>query len=40
VVETTEFPLADGVPHDSVDPQQPGARTDLVYPVLLEQIGL
>ncbi len=40
VVETVQFPLADGVPHDSVDPLQPGARTDLVYPVLLEQIGL
>lgn len=37
-VATFEFPLDDAVPHDSIDPAQPGARTDLVYPKLIELI--
>lgn len=39
-VEMEEFSLELGVPHDSVDPLQPGARIEVVYPALLEQIGL
>ncbi len=38
-VATKEFPLELGVPHDSIDPAQPGARTDVVYPELLERIA-
>jgi hypothetical protein len=30
------FPKDLDVPHDSIDPTQPGARTEIVYPVLLE----
>ncbi|HEY8900552.1 MAG TPA: hypothetical protein VIM61_09075 [Chthoniobacterales bacterium] len=36
--ESREFPADWQVPHDSVDPAQPGARIDLVYPQLLEWI--
>lgn len=33
-----EFPAADGIPHDMIDPAQPGANTPLVYPVILNLI--
>jgi carboxylesterase len=37
-VETYEFPAALGLIHDLVDKDQPAQRTDLVYPILIEQI--
>ncbi len=39
-VDEKRFPKDLGVPHDSIDPLQPGAQTDVVYPVLLDLIGL
>ena len=38
VVDLEVLPRSDRLPHDLVDPRMPGARTDLVYPVLLEMI--
>lgn len=35
-VETYEFPGHLGLPHDLIDPAQPGQRIDIVYPVLIE----
>jgi esterase/lipase len=35
-LETFEFPAADEVPHDFVDPNQPNQKTALVYPKLIE----
>lgn len=31
-----EFPTEPGIPHDMIDPAQPGANTHLVYPALLD----
>jgi carboxylesterase len=38
-VRTFAFPLDQQIPHDSIDPSQPGARTDIVYPALQKQIA-
>jgi len=38
-VRTFEFPIDQQIPHDSIDPTQPGARIDLVYPALRQQIA-
>ncbi len=35
-VESYEFPMEDGVPHDFMDITQPDQRVDLVYPALLK----
>ena len=35
-VETFEFPAADNVPHDFIDPNQPNQQTALVYPKIIE----
>ena len=35
-IETFEFPAADGVPHDFIDPNQPNQQTSLVYPTIIE----
>ncbi len=35
-----EFPAEAGVPHDMIDPAQPGANTPLVYPKLLDLLGV
>lgn len=37
-VDLEVLPRSDLLPHDLIDPQMPGARTELVYPVLLEMI--
>lgn len=37
-VDLEVLPRSDLLPHDLVDPRMPGARTELVYPVLLELI--
>ena len=33
-VETFEFPLGDGLPHDLIDPGNANQRNDYVYPVV------
>jgi hypothetical protein len=33
-IETHEFPLAQGLPHDLVDPGNAAQNTALVYPIL------
>ncbi|MEO6848475.1 MAG: alpha/beta fold hydrolase [Chthoniobacterales bacterium] len=38
-VTTYEFPAADKVPHDMIDPHQPDQKVDLVYPVLLKLLN-
>lgn len=38
-VDVEVLPLTDLLPHDLIDPRMPGARTELVYPVLLDMIG-
>lgn len=38
-VDVEVFPLALRLTHDLIDPRQPEARTDLVYPLLIEMIG-
>jgi hypothetical protein len=35
-IETFEFPAAEKVPHDFIDPNQPDQKTALVYPKLIE----
>ncbi len=35
-VSTYEFAAMHGLPHDLIDPAQPNARVDLVYPMLLD----
>jgi alpha-beta hydrolase superfamily lysophospholipase len=35
-----EFPPEAGIPHDMIDPAQPEANTPLVYPQLLELLGV
>jgi Alpha/beta hydrolase family len=35
-IETFQFPAADKVPHDFIDPNQPDQRIALVYPKLIE----
>ncbi|MFM8365335.1 MAG: alpha/beta hydrolase [Verrucomicrobiota bacterium] len=35
-----EFPPEADIPHDMIDPAQPGANTPLVYPKLLELLGV
>ncbi len=37
-ISTYEFPLELQLPHDLIDPNQDGARTDLVYPKILELV--
>ncbi|HSG18621.1 MAG TPA: alpha/beta fold hydrolase [Anaerolineae bacterium] len=37
-VESYEFPAELNLPHDVVDPRQPDARTELVYPILIDLI--
>jgi hypothetical protein len=39
VVDLEVLPRSDLLPHDLIDPLMPGARTELVYPVLLEMIA-
>jgi hypothetical protein len=34
-IQTFEFPAADGVPHDFIDPNQPDQKTSLVYPTII-----
>ncbi len=34
-LETFEFPAADNVPHDFIDPNQPNQKTALVYPKII-----
>lgn len=38
-VDLEVLPRSDLLPHDLIDPRMPGARTELVYPVLLEMIA-
>jgi hypothetical protein len=38
-VETYVFPKSDGLPHDVIDPAQRLANTELVYPILIKQLG-
>lgn len=38
-VESFEFPAELNLPHDLVDPRQPDAQTDLVYPILVDLIA-
>lgn len=33
------FPASDKVPHDMIDPLQPNARTDVVYPLLMKWLA-
>ncbi len=35
-IETFEFPAADNVPHDFIDPNQPNQKTAIVYPKIIE----
>lgn len=35
-----EFPAELGIPHDTIDPAQPGANTPLVYPKILDLLGV
>ena len=35
-----EFPADLEIPHDMIDPSQPGANTPLVYPKLLDLFGV
>ncbi len=35
-IETFEFPAADQVPHDFIDPNQPNQKTAVVCPKLIE----
>ncbi|MBK8047851.1 MAG: hypothetical protein IPK16_12405 [Anaerolineales bacterium] len=37
-VSVFEFPVADGLKHDMIDPNQTYANTGLVYPVVLDAI--
>lgn len=37
-VDVEVLPRSDLLPHDLIDPRMPGARTDLVYPVLLDML--
>lgn len=37
-VDLRLVPRTDRLPHDVIDPRLPGARTDLVYPVLIDMI--
>ena len=34
-IETFEFPAADNIPHDFIDPNQPNQQTALVYPKII-----
>lgn len=38
-VQTYEFPASDDLPHDVIDVQQQQANPELVYPILLKQLG-
>jgi carboxylesterase len=35
-----EFPQAEGVPHDMIDPNQPDAKIQASYPKILELLGV
>lgn len=35
-----EFPADLGIPHDMIDPAQPGANTPLVYPKIMDLLGI
>jgi hypothetical protein len=37
-VDTYEFPLAEGLPHDLIDPANPDLDSKKVYPVVIEAI--
>lgn len=37
-VESYEFPAAFDLPHDIVDPNQPEAQVERVYPILVELV--
>jgi hypothetical protein len=39
-VSTYEFPEVLGIPHDMIDPSQPGANTDLSYSKILELVEI
>ncbi|MBV8142763.1 MAG: alpha/beta hydrolase [Verrucomicrobia bacterium] len=39
-VSIYEFPKALGIPHDMIDPNQTGAKTQISYPKILELLGL
>lgn len=39
IVDLQTLPLADGLPHDLIDPRQQNAATDIVYPLILEMIA-
>jgi hypothetical protein len=39
-VITYEFPESLGIPHDMIDPAQPGANTDLSYSKILELVEM
>ena len=39
-VSPHEFPKALGIPHDMIDPNQPDAKTQIVYPKVLELLGV
>jgi hypothetical protein len=38
-VDVEVLPRTDLLPHDLIDPRMPGARTELVYPVLIEMLS-
>ncbi len=38
VVSAFEFPAADGLPHDLIDPANPTQNTELVYPIVIKAI--
>lgn len=38
-VDVEVLPRSDRLPHDLIDPRMPGARTELVYPLLLEMLA-
>ena len=33
------LPQSDGLPHDLIDPRQPDAAVDIIYPMLLEMMS-
>lgn len=39
-ITTFEFPASDGIPHDMIDPNQPGAQTGISYPRILKALGV
>ena len=39
MVDVEVLPRSDRLPHDLIDPRMPGARTELVYPLMLEMLA-